>query len=365
MTLDDATTLAAVSSDPQGLLSSITGSVVIDEVQRAPSLFPAIKASVDADRRPGRFLLTGSANVLLVPRISGSLAGRVEIITLWPLSQGDVEGRPERFLDAAFDTRPLATTLAERSGASHPRGRPSRAAGGVVDGVKPEGLTVRFSQRVHRDKARPSRAEPAAPIFGPSGTMEHPNHGPAGPTHGAGEKRIRKAGEVNPWTRHPSTHGPAKRPTTTPRPSSSAPRGAGACIAPRVATRPIVATAAAAPIVAAAWLGSMWSTLYGSWTTAGSRTKSARQKGPGRACSGALGFNLHHAADLRLAASGHAHGRQGRVLSGGDDPRPDRRGPGAQERRAWGPRWRGSSSCPGSARRCRAPCHRKSRRCWG
>ncbi|MBI1892955.1 MAG: ATP-binding protein, partial [Candidatus Rokubacteria bacterium] len=62
----------------------------------------AIKAAVDRDGRPGRFLLTGSANVLLLPRLSDTLAGRMEILTLWPLSQGEIEGVREGFADALF-----------------------------------------------------------------------------------------------------------------------------------------------------------------------------------------------------------------------------------------------------------------------
>ena len=89
VTLDDATLLAAAKHDPAGFISSLGGSAVIDEIQRAPELFIAIKAAVDIDRRAGRFLLTGSANVLLLPRLSESLAGRMEIFTLWPLSQGE------------------------------------------------------------------------------------------------------------------------------------------------------------------------------------------------------------------------------------------------------------------------------------
>ena len=91
-TLDDAATLAAATSDPQGFIQNAPERVVIDEVQRAPELFSAIKLSVDRDRRPGRFLLTGSANVLLLPRLSESLAGRMEILTLWPLSQSEIAG---------------------------------------------------------------------------------------------------------------------------------------------------------------------------------------------------------------------------------------------------------------------------------
>lgn len=102
ITLDDATQLAAASSDAHGFLAGLGDRAVIDEVQKAPGLFPAIKMSVDRDRRPGRFLLTGSANVLLLPQISESLAGRMELITLLPLSQGELRGERERFLDGVF-----------------------------------------------------------------------------------------------------------------------------------------------------------------------------------------------------------------------------------------------------------------------
>jgi predicted AAA+ superfamily ATPase len=102
ITLDDATQLAAASSDAHGFLAGLGDRAVIDEVQKAPGLFPAIKMSVDRDRRPGRFLLTGSANVLLLPQISESLAGRMELISLLPLSQGELHGRRERFLDGVF-----------------------------------------------------------------------------------------------------------------------------------------------------------------------------------------------------------------------------------------------------------------------
>lgn len=78
---------------------------MLDEVQRVPELFLAIKAALDRDRRPGRFLLTGSADVLLLPRLSESLVGRMEILTLWPFSQGELEGVREGFVDAVFSDR--------------------------------------------------------------------------------------------------------------------------------------------------------------------------------------------------------------------------------------------------------------------
>src|SRR3989338_1259468 len=102
LTLDDATTLAAARSDPEGFLAGFEGPIVIDEIQRAPELFLAIKAQVDRDRRPGRFLITGSADVLLLPNLAESLAGRIEILTLWPFSQGEIEKVRECFIDVIF-----------------------------------------------------------------------------------------------------------------------------------------------------------------------------------------------------------------------------------------------------------------------
>jgi len=106
-TLDDATALSAASNDPAGFLSGMEGPVILDEVQRSPGLFPAIKAEVDRARRPGRFLLTGSADVLLLPSISESLVGRMEILTLWPFSAGERNGVKEQFIDVLFDAAPL------------------------------------------------------------------------------------------------------------------------------------------------------------------------------------------------------------------------------------------------------------------
>ncbi len=108
VTLDDPATLAAARRDPSAFVERAGGPFVIDEVQRAPDLFLTIKAAVDRDRRPGRFVLTGSSNIFLVPRISESLAGRMEIIPLWPFSQGEMENVQEGFIDALFGDEPFA-----------------------------------------------------------------------------------------------------------------------------------------------------------------------------------------------------------------------------------------------------------------
>lgn len=98
LTLDDPTILAAATTDPVGLLRQIDRAV-IDEVQRAPELLLAIKAAVDADPRPGRFLLTGSANVMALPTVADSLAGRMESLALLPLARAEIEGHRTPFLD--------------------------------------------------------------------------------------------------------------------------------------------------------------------------------------------------------------------------------------------------------------------------
>src|SRR5258705_10451417 len=113
-TLDDAAVLAAATADSPGFIAGLPDRVVLDEVQRVPDLLLAIKAEVDRRRKAGRFLLTGAANVLLVPKLADRLAGRMEIITLWPLSQGELEDRPEHFIDAVFK-KELPSLPRERS----------------------------------------------------------------------------------------------------------------------------------------------------------------------------------------------------------------------------------------------------------
>jgi uncharacterized protein len=99
LTLDDEAVLAVARSDPSALVRANPHMTVIDEVQRAPELFPAIKMEVDRNRAPGRFLLTGSANVFLLPRLSESLAGRLEILALMPLSQDEISDGRSTFVD--------------------------------------------------------------------------------------------------------------------------------------------------------------------------------------------------------------------------------------------------------------------------
>lgn len=102
VTFDDDVARNAAESDPIGFVNDLPGRVILDEVQRAPSIFTALKMAIDRDRIPGRFLLTGSSNVLLVPQVSDSLAGRMEIIRLHPLAQCELSGRFPTFLDRLF-----------------------------------------------------------------------------------------------------------------------------------------------------------------------------------------------------------------------------------------------------------------------
>ena len=131
------------SSDPDGFIASLPDYVCLDEVQRVPALFHALKISVDQDRRPGRFLLTGSANPLLVPKASESLAGRMEVVQLQPLTEAEKERKPGRFLSDFL------------SGGFKPRLRPkttlpkSTLEQRLVAGGYPEALT-RTSDRTRQ-----------------------------------------------------------------------------------------------------------------------------------------------------------------------------------------------------------------------
>lgn len=121
LSFDDDTILGAALSDPGGFVDGLSEKVVLDEVQRAPGIFTSLKSVVDRDRRPGRFILTGSANVLLVPSLSDSLAGRMSILRLHPLAQTELARRPSGFLSTLFGggwetsvVEPLGDDLTDR-----------------------------------------------------------------------------------------------------------------------------------------------------------------------------------------------------------------------------------------------------------
>ncbi|HOM15352.1 MAG TPA: ATP-binding protein [Rubrivivax sp.] len=108
LTLDDPVVAELARTDPSALVDGTAGLTVLDEVQAAPGLFPALEREVDRRPEPGRFLLIGSANVFVLPTAAESLAGRMEVLALEPLSQGEIEGSPHNLVDALFDRAPWA-----------------------------------------------------------------------------------------------------------------------------------------------------------------------------------------------------------------------------------------------------------------
>lgn len=112
-TLDDPTELAAARTDPRGYVGALPVPTVLDEVQRAPEIFLPLKLRVDRERRPGAFLLTGSANVLLLPQVADALPGRMAVARLLPLSQAELEG--ER------GASPTCSSFWPEGSPSHPR----------------------------------------------------------------------------------------------------------------------------------------------------------------------------------------------------------------------------------------------------
>jgi predicted AAA+ superfamily ATPase len=138
LSFDDETLTNAARADPVGFVDGLASRSILDEVQRVPEIFPALKAAIDRRRSPGRFILTGSANVLFVPRLADSLAGRMGILRLHPLSQGEIEGRRPRFIDRLFDAA-FETDMGERLG--------SALAERIVAGGYPAALARRVPAR--------------------------------------------------------------------------------------------------------------------------------------------------------------------------------------------------------------------------
>jgi predicted AAA+ superfamily ATPase len=92
----------AAKADPVGFVSDLPARTILDEVQRVPEIFTSLKAAIERRRAAGRFILTGSANVLLVPTLADSLAGRMAMLRLHPLAQCEIEGRRPRFIETLF-----------------------------------------------------------------------------------------------------------------------------------------------------------------------------------------------------------------------------------------------------------------------
>lgn len=101
--MDAASVRRAAAEDPVGFVAGLDLPVAIDEIQRAPELLLEVKRVVDQDPRPGQFLLTSSARVLSLPRVADALVGRIETVTLWPVSQAEVEGTKTNLVDSLFE----------------------------------------------------------------------------------------------------------------------------------------------------------------------------------------------------------------------------------------------------------------------
>ena len=119
VTLDDGPTFDLARFDPMSFLEQAPDKMlVVDEAQRLPDLFLPLKATVDRDRRPGRFLFTGSANFLKLPGVGDSLAGRLTSVSLKPFSMGEMDGRsnPEDFVSWLLDIADSKSALPDRLG---------------------------------------------------------------------------------------------------------------------------------------------------------------------------------------------------------------------------------------------------------
>ena len=135
VTFDDAATLSFARTDPTGFVAALPARVILDEVQRVPELLRTLKLAVDRDRRPGRFVLTGSANLLMLPGLGDSLAGRMEVVQLQPLTAAEQDRAPGRFLAALLAGRlkPAITTTSPEA--------PLALAGRIVAGGFPEAVS--------------------------------------------------------------------------------------------------------------------------------------------------------------------------------------------------------------------------------
>ncbi|GAB4470469.1 MAG: ATP-binding protein [Burkholderiaceae bacterium] len=138
VSFDDDATRTAARADPVGFVARLPARSILDEVQRVPEIFTSLKAAIDARRAAGRFILTGSANVLRVSHLADSLAGRMGILRLHPLAQCEIEGVRSRFLDDLLHGR-------FRTGLADPLGRD--LARRIVDGGYPAALARRAPTR--------------------------------------------------------------------------------------------------------------------------------------------------------------------------------------------------------------------------
>jgi hypothetical protein len=131
VSFDEDATVVAAKADPIGFVSRLPAKSILDEVQRVPEIFTSLKAAIDRRRTAGRYILTGSANVLFVPGLADSLAGRMGLLRLHPLAQSEIERTRTRFLDVLFRAQ-FKTGLSDRLGGDLARR--------IVDGGYPAAL---------------------------------------------------------------------------------------------------------------------------------------------------------------------------------------------------------------------------------
>lgn len=138
ITFDTLTQLMAAQNDPEGFVKALTKPVILDEIQRALEITLPIKQHIDEERIPGFFGLTGSANPLATPALNDSLAGRMFILNMWPLSMSEMHKTESRFLDLAFDP---AAEFSASSSWKKEQMIETFAAGGYPDAIHLEPLT--------------------------------------------------------------------------------------------------------------------------------------------------------------------------------------------------------------------------------
>jgi len=148
VTLDDAQVLQVARVDPASFVAGLPAFVTLDEVQRAPELFPAIKRAVDEQRTPGRFLLTGSANLRLMPQVRESLAGRMEVVHLQPLSEAEKARQPGDFMRhlLSMDFEPELTGAGMKEEATMLR----KLQGALLRGGFPEAVARKKDERARQ-----------------------------------------------------------------------------------------------------------------------------------------------------------------------------------------------------------------------
>ena len=114
-TFDNLSLFASAKKDPEGFILGLTKPAILDEVQRIPEIFLPIKLDLEDNRIAGRYALTGSANPLLLPTLGDSLAGRMSIFELYPLSQGELVRIKEDFITLVYgDNQPATQKLSKK-----------------------------------------------------------------------------------------------------------------------------------------------------------------------------------------------------------------------------------------------------------